>query len=91
MLKIPDCIRSTQNLDGGTVLDIRHGQMFRLNPVGSRILDLLAHGYDEPRISEEISREFSVALGIVESDVREFILTLEKNRLLERCRSTGLV
>lgn len=83
MLKIPDGIRSTHNLDGGTVLDIRHGQMFRLNPVGSRILDLLARGHDEPRISEEISREFGVTLGIIEADVREFILTLQKHRLLE--------
>jgi hypothetical protein len=88
-MKIPDGVRSTHDQDGATLLDVRHGQMFRLNPVGSRILDLLARGHDEPRISQELSREFSIAREIVESDVREFVLTLEKNRLLEHRRPNG--
>jgi hypothetical protein len=83
VLKIPDDVRSAHNQDGGTVLDIRHGTMFRLNVVGSRILDLLGRGYEPPRISDEISREFSISREIVEADVREFLVTLEKHRLLE--------
>jgi Coenzyme PQQ synthesis protein D (PqqD) len=83
VLKIPDSIQSTHNRDGGTVLDIRHGRMFRLNPVGSRILDLLGRGYDQTGITDEISREFKAAREIVEPNVREFLLLLEKHGLLE--------
>jgi hypothetical protein len=91
VLKIPDSVRSTHNQDGGTVLDILHGQMFRLNPVGSRILDLLGSGYDQMRITDEISREFSIAREIVEADVQEFLATLEKHRLIERRSPMGQV
>lgn len=87
-MKVTDGVRSTQNQDGGIVLDIRHGQMFRLNPVGSRILVLLEAGNDEPRIVEEISRDFNIATEIVKADVREFVEVLEKHQLLEQ-RSTG--
>lgn len=84
MLKLSDGVRSTQNQEGGIVLDIRHGHMFRLNAVGSRILALLETGTDEPRIVEEISREFSIATTIVMADVRQFLEVLEKHQLLEQ-------
>jgi hypothetical protein len=83
-MKITEGVRRTQNQDGGVVLDILHGQMFRLNPVGSRILALLEVGNDEPRIVEQISRDFSMTLEIVKADVREFLEALEKHQLLER-------
>jgi len=43
------------------VLDVRHGKMFSLNLVGSRILALLEAGHQEPWISEELSRQFSIS------------------------------
>jgi hypothetical protein len=57
MFRISDTIRRTQTVDGGGLLDIRHGQMSCLNLVGARILKLRQRGYDESRITEEISRE----------------------------------
>jgi hypothetical protein len=83
-MKVAEEVRCTQNQDGGIVLDIRHGQMFRLNLVGSRILALLEAGKDEPRIVEEISREFGVARKTANADVHEFIDALEKLYLIER-------
>ena len=82
-MKLSGQVRSTHNQDGAVVLDIRHGQMFRLNLVGSRMLELLKQGYSEATIAESVSREFGVSREIVETDLREFLAHLEKHRLLE--------
>lgn len=91
MQKIAEGVRSTHNQDGGIVLDVRQGKMFRLNLVGSRILALLEAGYQELRISEELSRQFGISLEIVEADVHEFLGMLEKHRLLEQHRTCSQV
>ena len=44
MFRLSEQVRSTHNQDGAVVLDILHGQMFRLNLVGSRMLELLKGG-----------------------------------------------
>ena len=64
------------------MLDIHQGQMFNLNPVGSRILELLESGLAEADIVETISREFSTSRDIVEKDVREFIGSLKEYKLV---------
>jgi hypothetical protein len=56
--------------------------MFNLNPVGSRILELLEGGSTEADIVETISREFEASPQVVESDVREFIESLRKHKLV---------
>ncbi len=83
MLRLREQVRSTHNQDGAVVLDILHGQMFRLNLVGSRMLELLKQGRTEAQIADEISHEFSAAREVVEIDLRDFLLHLEKHRLLE--------
>jgi len=65
------------------VLDIQQGQMFNLNLVGSRILELLERGSTESEIVDVISREFQAARNLVESDVREFLETLREYNLVE--------
>ena len=64
------------------MLDIHQGQMFNLNPVGSRILELLESGLREPDIVDTISREFGASREIVENDVREFIGSLKEHKLV---------
>ena len=64
------------------MLDIHQGQMFNLNPVGSRILELLESGSAEADIVDVISREFSGDRNIVEKDVREFIVSLMEQKLV---------
>jgi hypothetical protein len=82
-LKLSEQIRSTHGQDGAVLLDIRQGQMFRLNPVGSRMFELLKLGYPESRIADEISREFGAGRETVKSDLREFLAHLETLGLLE--------
>ena len=81
-MRVAENVRSTHSQDGGIVLDILHGQMFRLNFVGSRILELLKQGCAEPAVAEQLAREFGIDRATAEADVREFVATLEKHHLL---------
>ena len=85
MCRVAKTVRATHGQDGAVVLDIRQGQMFNLNPVGSRILELMKEGSNDKRITDEISREFDVAREIAECDVREFLQDLQNNHLVEEC------
>ena len=82
MLRISDTIRRAETQDGGILLDVHHGQMFCLNLVGAKILELLQLGYDESRIAEEISRAYQVDRETVQRDVAEFIESLHKQHIL---------
>jgi Coenzyme PQQ synthesis protein D (PqqD) len=85
MYRVSDGVRSTHGQDGAIVLDVQQGQMFNLNRVGSRILELLESGSAESDIVNVISREFNASREAVESDVHEFIASLRKHKLvLER-------
>jgi hypothetical protein len=83
MFRISSDVRSTQTQDGSILLDVHHGQMFSLNLVGSKILELLERGCDETRIAEEIGNTYGVARDIASGDVREFVDALYRNHLLQ--------
>ena len=83
MYRVSDTVRSTHNQDGAVVLDIRQGQIFNVNFVGSRILELLKSGSTESAIVDQISREFGVSRDLAESDVREFLQSLKQSHLVE--------
>ncbi len=73
MFRISDTIRRTETVDGGILLDIHHGQMFCLNVVGAKILELMQRGYDETRSAEEISRDYGASKEVVRTDVLNVI------------------
>jgi hypothetical protein len=91
MFRASDTIRRTQTADGGILLDIHHGQMFCLNIVGAKILELMQQGYDESRIADEISRDYGVSREVVQTDVIEFIEVLHKNHILQPGRANGVL
>jgi len=90
MFRISDTIRRTQTVDGGILLDIHHGQMFCLNVVGAKILELMQQGYDESRIADEISRSYGASREVVRADVLDFIETLHKHHILQPSRSADV-
>lgn len=87
MYRICETVRSTHSQDGGIILDIHHGQMFRLNITGSRILALLKSDCGESEIVNEISRQFGISQDLAETDVREFILALKNHGLVEQWKA----
>jgi hypothetical protein len=82
MYRVSDGVRSTHGQEGAIVLDVQHGQMFNVNLVGSKILELLENGLPESDIVVVISREFNTSREVVENDVREFIASLKKHKLV---------
>lgn len=82
MYRISTSIRSTHGQDGAIVLDVDQGQMFNLNLVGSKILELLESGSAEADIVCAISKEFNADQEIVARDVREFIDSLKEHKLI---------
>ena len=82
-MKLSAPVRSVHNQDGAVVLDILHGKMFRLNVVGSRMLELLKAGRTEKQITEALSTEFGAPRETVAADLRDFLAHLEKHRLVE--------
>ncbi len=82
MYRVSTSIRSTHGQDGAIVLDVEQGQMFNLNLVGSKILELLESGSPEADIVNTISREFHASPQVVENDVREFIESLKQHKLV---------
>ncbi len=91
MFRISDTIRRTETVDGGILLDIHHGQMFCLNVVGAKILELMQRGYDETRITDEISRDYGASRDMVRADVHDFIENLREHHILQPVRSMDLV
>jgi hypothetical protein len=83
-VKLSAQVRSTHGQDGAVVLDILHGRMYRLNFVGSRMLELLKQDRTESQIVDELSREFGADREIVEADLREFLAHLARHHLVER-------
>lgn len=72
------------------MLDVHHGQMFCLNVVGAKILELMQRDYDESRIADEISRDCGANRDVVRADVIEFIETLQKHHILQPVRSANV-
>lgn len=83
MERISNRVSSTHNQDGAILLDISQGQMFNVNVVGSRIIELLKNGSTQSAITGQISREFGIGLERAENDVQQFLYTLKKHHLVE--------
>ena len=82
MYEVSTGVRSTRNADGGIVLDIDHGQMFRLNPAGALILESVSRGRAEAEIGQEIARQYNISEETASADVREFLQSLEDHKLV---------
>jgi hypothetical protein len=83
MYRVPDNVRVTYHQEGAVVLDIGRGQMFSLNSLGSRIVQLLAAGRDVPAIEREIIRAFAIDAQVARTDISEFLAALQRCNLLE--------
>lgn len=84
MLTISKSVRMTKSQDGGILLDVKQGEIFSLNPVGIRILELLGEGQDEFSLARTLSSEFNVPEEVVKGDVGDFLARLQQQRLIDR-------
>ena len=70
MLQVAPTIRSNHTSDGATVLDIHRGQMYRLNPVGSKSWKGFGTDSITPKSQWKLAQD-STSLAIAESDLRD--------------------
>jgi Coenzyme PQQ synthesis protein D (PqqD) len=56
-----DFVRSTHNQDGGTVLDLRNGRLFRLNFTASLIWERLRNGQPQLEIAKAVADHFGIS------------------------------
>lgn len=88
MFSISQSVRLAKSQDGGVLLDIEHGAIFSLNPVGTRIIELLRQEQNRSSLIRDISCEFGVSEQTVAADVDEFLSILRQQQLLnERATS----
>lgn len=86
-MKISETIRSARTLEGQVLLDVNQGQIFSINVVGSRILELLQQGLEEIQISQDIARVYEIDLGTARSDVQEFLKALKDRSIVLTTKS----
>ena len=65
------------------MLDVQQGQMFNLNLVGSRILELCGMWFSESRSWTSSAVSSTPTREVVKNDVREFLETLKAYKLVE--------
>lgn len=85
MIAISKAVRITKSQDGAVLLDVEQGEIFALNPVATRIVELLQEGHDGFSLAATLSREFSVPEEVVKGDVDDFLTRLRQQRLIDDC------
>jgi hypothetical protein len=81
---ISSTIRKTETPDGAVLLDVERGEIFSVNVIGSKILELLHVGLDETAIASQLSSIFGVDPEQVRTDVHEFLETLHRRHILSK-------
>jgi DNA-binding transcriptional ArsR family regulator len=81
-IRIAPSVRSAFTSDGAVLMEIKSGMMFASNPVGGRILELLAKGATAEEVVEAIANECSVPQERVLQDLESFA---------EQLRTLGIV
>jgi hypothetical protein len=84
MFSISSTIRQTQTPDGAVLLDIGRGQMFSVNGIGSKIIELLSTGSDEEQMAAQVSAAYGVDINQVRADVHEFLEALHQHHILKQ-------
>jgi len=83
MLRLSENLRSVTDADGGVILDLDRGQIFRCNATGAVILELLARGLDQAELVSEFSKLCRVAPDCAANDIGDFLATLSRLGLLQ--------
>jgi hypothetical protein len=86
-MRISENVRAATGEDGIVLLDIGQGQMFTINPVGSRIWHQLKDGRSLEEIAEGLATDFGIAREQARSDTDEFVKQLETRQLIRTSES----
>ena len=76
-------LRATTDREGGILLDLARGQLFRCNATGALIIELLSRGADQAQIESELVRKFGLSTEKASADVQSFLAALDGQGLLD--------
>ncbi len=82
-IKVVDSVRETINQDGAVLLDIKQGLCFSMNPVGSKIWEMLKKQHSLEQIANALEVEFQVPRSQIDADIDAFLAELRKRKLIE--------
>ena len=82
MFTIPRHVMARQVGDETVILDLSNGTYFGLEPVGTRIWQLLTEGQSLANISSAMVEEFDVTLDVVQADTQRLVNDLLSRGLL---------
>jgi len=81
-IKVAKGVRETVNQDGAVLLDIEQGLCFSLNPVGTRIWEMIKDGRSVDEIADALEEEFRLPRTQLLTDISDFVNQLENMRLV---------
>ncbi len=69
--------------DEATILNLRNGAYYGLNPVGARVWDLIQQPKTVADLRDTLISEYDVDPARLESDILELVTQLSENKLVE--------
>ncbi|MBX6771146.1 MAG: PqqD family protein [Chloroflexi bacterium] len=81
-LEISETVVSAQLDDEMVLLDAERGIYYGLDPVGTRIWQLLDAGHDAEEIIEHLTAEYDADPGLLRADVAAFLAQLTAQGLI---------
>ena len=81
-IKVAKGVRETVNQDGAVLLDIEQGLCFSLNPVGTRIWEMIKDGRSVDEIADALEEEFRLPRTQLLTNVSDFVNQLENMQLV---------
>ncbi len=69
--------------DEATILNLRNGAYYGLNPVGARVWDLIQQPKTVADLRDTLIAEYDVDPARLESDILELVTQLSENKLVE--------
>ena len=81
-IKVAKGVRETVNQDGAVLLDIEQGLCFSLNPVGTRIWEMIKDGRSVDEIADALEKEFRLPRTQLLRDISDFVNQLENMQLV---------
>jgi PqqD family protein of HPr-rel-A system len=82
MIKVPQSLAVSQLDEELVLLDEKTGKYFGLNPVGSRIFQLLKESGDEAQVVAALRDEYDAPEEQLKTNVAAFISTLSEQGLI---------
>jgi hypothetical protein len=84
MMSVAPHLRSIANSDGAVILDTDGNRMVTLNSMGAWVWQHLQSGMDETEICMLLSKKTGEPAERTRKDIREFLVDLERQKLLFR-------